>query len=344
MNDSRKRSMVLKKGKALACRLRSLISEELAPLQEEQEVRRLRERLEHSEREAAFLRESLVQRGNRFGIEPGKIVWIFGAGRSGSTWLAAMMEEIKGHQVWFEPRVGSFFDPASFERYKGQNFILSSRYRQIWLSSIRNLVLDGAGIRFPGATNQGYLIIKEPGGSAGAEILMQALPESSIVLLVRDPRDVAASWLDADRKGGWQNLHTRNTRAREETQADVAPDAFVKARAYAYLNNVGNAKKAYDAHEGRKVLIKYEDLRADTLKTMRRLYAALDIEVEEEELARITEKHAWENIPIEARGKGKFYRKASPGGWQEDLTPGQIEIVEEVTAPLLKEFYPHTGV
>jgi hypothetical protein len=51
-------------------------------------------------------------------------------------------------------------------------------------------------------------------------------------------------------------------------------------------------------------------------------------------------KHSWENIPKEDKGEGKFYRKATPGGWREDLTPEQVRTVEEKTAPLLMEFYP----
>ncbi|HEU4494146.1 MAG TPA: hypothetical protein VFR69_08145, partial [Rubrobacteraceae bacterium] len=56
------------------------------------------------------------------------------------------------------------------------------------------------------------------------------------------------------------------------------------------------------------------------------------------------EKHSWENVPEEEKGEGKFHRKATPGGWREDLTPGQAQIVERITAPLLKEFsYPYDG-
>ena len=73
---------------------------------------------------------------------------------------------------------------------------------------------------------------------------------------------------------------------------------------------------------------------------MRRLCLALELPASEEQLARVAEKHSWENIPEEEKGEGKFYRKAKPGGWREDLTPGQVEIVEQVSAPLLKEFYP----
>jgi hypothetical protein len=72
---------------------------------------------------------------------------------------------------------------------------------------------------------------------------------------------------------------------------------------------------------------------------MQRICSALGIPVEETELARAVGKHSWENIPEEEKGEGKFYRKAAPGGWREDLTPQQVETVERITAPLLKEFY-----
>jgi hypothetical protein len=87
-------------------------------------------------------------------------------------------------------------------------------------------------------------------------------------------------------------------------------------------------------------LVRYEELRSDTLGTMKRLYSALGIPVEETKLARVVKKHSWENIPEEEKGAGKFRRQAMPGGWKEDLTPQQAKVVEEITAPLLKEFYP----
>jgi hypothetical protein len=86
-------------------------------------------------------------------------------------------------------------------------------------------------------------------------------------------------------------------------------------------------------------LVRYEELRADTLSVMRHAYFALNISVSEEELLRTVEKHSWENIPSEQKGQGKDRRKGTPGSWREDLTPRQVRIVEEITAPLLKQFY-----
>jgi hypothetical protein len=269
---------------------------------------------------------------SRGGVNPGNVVWIFGAGRSGSTWLASMMGELEGQHVWFEPWVGALFDPhhLRLEERGGRHFILSPHYKKTWLRSIRNFVLDGANARFPEITEREYLVAKEPGGSVGAVLLAEALPESRMVLLVRDPRDYTASWIDARKEGGWRS----NGEGLEDSTKRTAK------LAQRYLQLVGEAKRAYEAHAGRKALVRYEDLRADTLGAMRRLYSELGIAVDEGELAGAVDKHSWENIPEEEKGEGKFYRKATPGGWREDLTPEQARMVEEITAPLLKELYP----
>ncbi len=276
------------------------------------------------------------------GVAPENMIWIFGTGRTGSTWLAAMMEEPEGHDVWFEPRVGTVFDPQRFQRHGGKHFILASQYKDVWLRSIRNFILDGANARFPELAGEdgGYLAVKEPGGSVGAGLIMEALPESGMVLLIRDPRDVVASWLDATRKGGWQTRRRGEGGRRAESLAETNPNAFVRRHADAYLQHVGSARRAYEAHEGRKVVVRYEDLRVDTLGTMKRMYGELDVPVEEARLVKAVEKHLWENIPEEEKGQGKFYRKATPQAWREDLTRRQVKTVERITAPLLEEFYP----
>jgi hypothetical protein len=281
------------------------------------------------------------------GIRAENVVWIFGAARTGSTWLSAMMGELEGHTVWREPLVAALFGNLYYDRAKhligkqGRHYILGDGYRESWLDSIRTFVLREASGRFPRASGPDkYLVIKEPNGSMGAPLMMEALPESRMILLIRDPRDVAASSMDARREGGWQYENRNKGERRSESPVDKDPDAFVKSRAKSYLQRIGIAKQAYDAHEGRKVLVRYEELRADALGTMRRIYTELGIPVNEGELIRAVEKHSWENIPEEEKGEGKIFRKATPGGWREDLTPEQVKTVEKITAPLLEEFYP----
>ena len=288
-----------------------------------------------------------LRRGEVGGIRPENIVWIFGSARTGSTWLSRMMGELEGHTVWREPLVGALFGNLYYDRAKhlvgktGKHYILSDGYRKSWLDSMRTFILKEATGRFPEAVGtSNYLVVKEPNGSAGAPLLMEALPESRMIFLLRDPRDATASSMDGKRQGGWQYENRNKGERKPETLADTNPDAFVRKRAKNYLQGIRYARQAYEAHEGRKALVRYEELRADTLGTMRRIYSALEIQVDEGELVRAVEKHSWENIPEEDKGGGKIFRKATPGGWREDLTPEQIEIVEKITAPLLEEFYP----
>src|SRR5215210_5830581 len=154
------------------------------------------------------------------GVRPEKIVWIFGSGRSGSTWLSSMMGELSGQTLWGEPWVGTLFGNFYYSQGEGRRqnpqFILG-RHRESWLGSIRNFVLDAAAATFPNLKKDDYLVIKEPNGSIGAPLLMEALPESRMILLVRDPRDVVASSLDARREGGWNYERNKGkTRKRRE--------------------------------------------------------------------------------------------------------------------------------
>src|SRR5215204_2149559 len=303
--------------------------------------------LTHTERTKVF--NSGIGMGDK-GIRPEDIVWIFGSPKTGSTWLAFMMEELKGHTIWREPYVGELFGRLYYNwnnfvgerHFESKHFILGEKQKKSWLNSVRSFILSEASARFPRAVNRGCLIIKEPNGSIGAPLLMEALTRSRMIFLIRDPRDVAASHLYAVKEGGYMYERRKGDRS-STAMFEMQADDLVEDMATNYLRNVGNTREAYEAHQGYKVLVKYEELRADTLGTMKRLYSALGIPEGEKELARAVEKHSWENIPEQEKGDGKFYRKATSGGWREDLTPDQAKTVERVTAPLLKEFYPHEG-
>ena len=85
------------------------------------------------------------------------------------------------------------------------------------------------------------------------------------------------------------------------------------------------------------MLVRYKDLRAETLETLKHIHSTLEIPVGKRELARVIESRSFENIP-EEKGEDTIRHKATPRGWSEDLTPEQIEIVEREAAHILNEF------
>jgi hypothetical protein len=323
------------------------------------ELEQTRQRLDGQTRQFAQ-----SQTFNHSGIKPENIIWILGTARTGSTWLSSMMKSLKTHRRWNEPLVGELFGSFFYnlglrwnewtQPYSYKGFIFSSSYKEVWLNSIRSFVLDGAKARFPKMTHEQYLVVYEPNGSIGAPWLLEALPESRMVFLVRDPRDVVASILDGFKKGGWLYaeeyliphdqdyvIDYESSRPQEwpDSPADTSPDAVVEARANKYLRDITSVKQAYEHHAGPKVLVRYEDLRANTLDTMKHIYSTLQIPVDEEDLVRVVGEHAWERIPQDKKGRGKVLRKATPGGWREDLTPEQVKLIETITAPVLNELY-----
>ncbi len=301
------------------------------------------------DREIAGLKAMLARReGERSGVRPENIVWVFGSGRTGSSWLTFMMREMPGHSRWNEPLVGHLFGHLYYQRGAdrrdrssgGKNhFIMGDEHREVWLDLIRIFVLDSANTRFPERIEDGYLVIKEPHGSIGAPLLMEALPESRMIFLVRDPRDILASKIDAHKPGSWTSRSADDPDDPDglTVASDITENLGVTVGTY--MRDIELTQEAYEAHAGRKSFVRYEDLRTDTLANMRRIYQEIGIPADEENLAEAVRKHSWENISEEEKGEGKIRRKAKPGGWKEDLTEEQIETVERIAAPLIEEFY-----
>lgn len=276
-------------------------------------------------------------------MSPDRMVWIFCTPRSGSTWLYNMLQSLSGYETWHEPLIGKLFgDFYEKNTHRGGRHYIMGGKRQHWLGPVRSFALEAAGAKFPKLLNSGYLAVKEPGSAIGAPILMEALPESRMIFLLRDPRDVAASSFDAYSKGGWFRERRENIRpgtSKMFSRYDDNPVAQTESVAKGYLAQVEKAGEAYDQHEGPKTLVRYEDLVADTLGEMIRMHEELGIAVDSEELSRVVREHSWDNIPEENRGAGKFYRKGTPGSWREDLSGEQVEAVERITAPLIERFY-----
>ncbi len=153
-----------------------------------------------------------------------------------------------------------------------------------------------------------------------------------MIFLIRDPRDVIASRLDAFKEGGWavQDRDLSTTERVNEQTERLAKD---------YLRVVSKVQEAYDTHQGRKALVRYEDLRHDTVNVLRTMYGALEVEVDQAQIEAAAAKHSWEQIPEEEKGKDKFFRKAQPGGWRDDLSSDQINIIEDITGPLLSRYF-----
>ena len=239
-------------------------------------------------------------------VNPENVVWIFSTARSGTTWLRSMLAGLLDCEVWEEPKVaqlfGDFHERAQEAQLGSTECVMGDPTRGAWTAAVRQFVLGTARASHPSMTPERYLVVKEPGGAVGAPLMMEALPESRMVLLVRDPRDVVASVLDAQKEGAWMNEGWDEWKRGRNVSAEKHVNAYARVLANRYVRQMANGKSAFDAHRGRKALVRYEELRVDTLGTVRRLSSQLGLPDDEEGIARDVEAQSWERVAEGEKG------------------------------------------
>jgi len=272
-----------------------------------------------------------------------KIVWIFASPRSGTTWLGNRLLLHPENYIWFEPYIG--FHLGLVEAYKGINdvnpkidriydkqsitghYFFSPHHKKNWIPSLRKLILNRSFSQSQSFKKN--IIIKEPVGSNGADILCQTLPKSKMIFLLRDGRDVLDSRIDMHTKGSWANLKLLDTpelRKNHIKYYSVLWNLTIKV-----INN------AYQNHDpNHRLLVKYEKLKNDTVNELQKIYDFIGIKISDTELERIIERYDFKNIPKSQKGIGKFNRSAKIGGWKNNFNEEEKSIMNELMSENLK--------
>ena len=305
---------------------------------------------------ASWRRRRRLTRRELDELEP-RIVWIFGSPRSGSTWLLDMLAEAPepGAARLDEPRVGELLNRPFFFRKKDGDelavtsmsdanrdsgyWILSESRSEIWRPWLRGLILESFRdqVRHGAAQTRWkrpLLIVKEPNSSEAADEVARILPRSRIVFLLRDGRDVTDSVLDGFVTAAW-GMHA------DTGWAGLRPEereGFIRGSALHWVYRTEAVQRACaELGPGASITVRYEDLLADTPAELARIGHWLGFEDSEAWATEIAPKHAFEAIPADQRGRGKFHRAASPGLWRENMSEAEQRIMGEVMGAKLRE-------
>jgi hypothetical protein len=280
-----------------------------------------------------------------------RLAWIFGSSRSGSTWLLRMLSEFDevvgvddphlGHHlgVWRPiplawaaaaepPELSTLLDLKAEE----PGYFFSQRYRQSWWEPLRALIrarfeaqAEGEGI----AAAPTY-VVKEP-GSQVAPLLIDLFPESKLIFLLRDGRDVVDSWLSGYQNGSW---------AIPGGAFPVAAEGrlpLIRWLAAVWVYRSRAVKRAFDAcAEGDRLLVRYEDLRERTGEVLEEVRSLLGLGGAS--AAEVADRHRFERVPASARGPRHEVRAASPGSWREHLSVREQDALREALGDALEEF------
>lgn len=269
------------------------------------------------------------------------LVWIFGLHRSGTTWLA---KRLLSHQtlMWNEPIIGYILgnyrlprviDGALIEPKKifpKKDFFFEEQYKDIWLYFLRKLILGRAFAQFQEVNKK--LVIKEPNGSIGADMISESLPKSKIIIAIRDCRDIVDSRVDGTMKGGYRS-ELLGWSIPEDNRMD-----FIREESEEIVKTWEVLDRAFENHPSElRYKVKYENLLKNTSKELSKIYNFLEIDIEEDVLNEIITKSEFKKIPEENRGKGKIIRSATPGKWKENFNEEEKELMNSILGDTLKK-------
>jgi len=261
------------------------------------------------------------------------MVWIMGSPRSGSTWLTQLLDNY-GNLIWNEPDIGMNLDSIS-DRNRNVSFTTRNSYffsdhfkNKCWLPGIKKLILTRTYFQTKKIDQK--IIIKEP-ESYAADLIMECLPNSKLIFLLRDGRDVVDSFIDAHREGSWDP--TREPLLTEEMGIEK-----IKFYSKLWVNLTKLVWKAYQNHNPKlRLIIKYEDLLTEPLPHLKKIYDFLEISTTKTDLVKMVEKYNFKNIPSDRKGPGKFTRSATPGDWKKNLSKQEQNIMMPIMLETLKE-------
>jgi hypothetical protein len=277
-----------------------------------------------------------------------RVVWLFGSPRSGSSWLRQMAAQHPSIEALDEPMIGYLLSPFlahepgnSAERMDLGNFTMrklmderphfffSAKYADVWVPGLRRLLNERLLAHMErevggAAVGEALLLVKEPGGSGSADIIMRAQPTARLLFLLRDGRDVVDSELAAFSVGGWLERHFAHVGGIGEAERLD----FVTISAYRWLWRTEIVESAFAEHRGPKHMLRYEDLLRDPEGRLLELFEWLDLPLAGFDVSAIVERFAFEKIP--ARGADQFNRIATPGAWRENLRPDERAAVEDI--------------
>lgn len=267
-----------------------------------------------------------------------KIVFVVGCPRSGTTWVQMLLAQHPEVATAPETQIFAYYLDHFQRQWEHERTGPSSNHqgtaglsrllRQEEFDELcrvaARFVLDKISAGNPSAR---VVVEKSPKHALYLRWIHRVLPEAYFIHVVRDPRDTVASLLAASR----------------DWAADWAPKNAIEA-ARMWRAHVSQAR------EGRCLTsvyheLSYESLEQDPTSALSALFDWLGIPIDAASCHAAVEACSFRKLKNGAdssalplpgtRSPAGFFRKGKAGGWQDELSRGQVRLIEHICGDLM---------
>ncbi|MEZ5062929.1 MAG: sulfotransferase [Solirubrobacterales bacterium] len=212
-------------------------------------------------------------------------------------------------------------------------YLLSRISEPVWREPLRGLALTRIGAareraveHVRGIEADSPIVVKEVTTTHAADRVMDLMPRSRMIVVVRDPRDVVHSRLEIPETFD------------EEVEPLRGDDRAEELRRVAQLwaMSVDVCAKASAAHDPeRSARIRFEDLLADPAAALAHAFAVVGAERDADAIAEAVELSSVGDHPPDREPLERDLDTA-PGAWREGLTDAEVRTVEQIAGPRLE--------
>lgn len=262
-----------------------------------------------------------------------KRVFIIGCPRSGSTWStfllaqhprvatlqhAKVFDYLVRMRDWHRNKAGYAFlvDPLSGgEETVRLADVFPEEELYPLLSSVGAGILDRVASLRPDVS---VVVDKTPENGHLAELILKLFPDAYFLHVVRDARSVFCSHRSASRSWARWEFPTQPVDGARFWRRDVEASLAVEGMTERYLQ------------------VRYEDLKDDGVGEFERILAWIGLDAEPGFAEHAIQASSKDKVSETEHLPENFVRKTPSGGWREELSRGEVRVIEYLAGDLLE--------
>lgn len=281
-------------------------------------------------------------------MNDGNIVFIVGAGRSGTTWLHMMLGAHPAIATGQESQIFQNYLRKIREQWQRElDYPETEELRKHGITSyidedkltelMKHFAIGVFENILAAKSGASVFLEKSPNNSFNIDLIFSCFPGARFIHVIRDGRDVVTSALAAKESWGWQWAPTNAADAAAEWRQAVTESSRLKDLSGRYLE------------------VRYEDLLSNGSDELARVFEFLGLPIEKPNVAEIYERFSFKNLRnnqyerdvflntgvATASGtadlpepKG-FFRKGIAGDWKDCLSDSQLREIYWVAGDTL---------